>query len=219
MVVPSKKTKKSSGKTLINALLFVMHFLVKNGYLVLYNAVSWVGWTYVLAQTVSELAKNQGDYTKSYDNIGVILKWVQTTALLEVLHVVTGLVKSPIMTTIIQVTSRLFLVWGVVDLFPEVRTHLAFTTMTIAWSVTESIRYAYYGFSLLNIQPALILWARYTFFFILYPLGAGSEAILVYQSLAYSKGYNHTYYLVEIFALLTYPPGELLVVLLHVLLF
>ncbi|CAG8442891.1 4683_t:CDS:2, partial [Ambispora gerdemannii] len=181
-------------------------FSVKNGYLVLYNAVSWAGWTYLLAQTVLELVKNQGDYTKSYDNVGVLLKFVQTIALLEVFHVVVGLVKSPLMTTIIQVTSRLFLVWGIVDLFPEVRTHWAFTTMTIAWSVTETVRYAYYGFNLLDIQPASLIWARYTFFFVLYPLGAGSEAILIYQSLPYLKDYTYIYY-VKIFALLTYPPG------------
>ncbi|KAG9307760.1 hypothetical protein G9A89_023325 [Geosiphon pyriformis] len=180
--------------------------LTKN-YLILYNVLSWVGWSYVLWNTISNLVHTKGDFRKSYDQVGWILTWVQTTALLEVLHVGFGLVKSPLATTGIQVASRLLLVWGILNLFPEERTHWAFTTMTIAWSITEFVRYAYYGFSLIGVQPALLLWARYTFFFLLYPVGAGSESLLIYQSLPYAKKYNYVYYLTEILVLIIYAPG------------
>jgi hypothetical protein len=51
--------------------------------------------------------------------------------------------------------------------------------MILAWSITESIRYAFYACSLLGFQPKPLLWLRYNTFYILYPLGAGSEAFLM----------------------------------------
>jgi very-long-chain (3R)-3-hydroxyacyl-CoA dehydratase len=51
------------------------------------------------------------DYTKNYEISGWLITIVQTGALLEIFHSLFGLVKSPIMTSLIQVSSRLFLVW------------------------------------------------------------------------------------------------------------
>ncbi|CAG8758904.1 19998_t:CDS:2, partial [Racocetra persica] len=155
-------------------------------YLVFYNAASCAGWFYVLVLILTELVQN-GDLTTVYDRAGWVLMIVQTGAILELVHVILGFVRSPLLTTAFQIASRLFLVWGVVDIFPEVQSHWAFTTMTIAWSITECVRYSYYAFNLVGLQLYSLLWCRYTFFFVLYPLGAGSESILVYESLPYSK--------------------------------
>ena len=51
--------------------------------------------------------------------------------------------------------------------------------MIFSWSITEAIRYAFYTFSLLGIEPYLLTYLRYTTFYVLYPLGAGSEALLI----------------------------------------
>ncbi|RHZ65775.1 hypothetical protein Glove_311g68 [Diversispora epigaea] len=178
-----------------------------NGYLILYNSISCVGWSYVLGLSLLELVKNNGNYTIIHDKVGWILTIVQTGAILEVFHVIIGFVKSPLMTTVFQVSSRLFIVWLVLNIFPQVHSHWAFTTMTIAWCITECLRYSYYVFNLVGKQPGWLLWCRYTFFYILYPLGAGSEAMLVYQSLPHSKQLNNTYYWLEVLILITYFPG------------
>jgi len=127
----------------------------------------------------------------------------------QVIHSALGFVKSPVSTTAIQVASRLLLCWGICKQFdvPAVREHWLFTTMSVAWSITESIRYAYYGLNLVNIQPYWLLWVRYTFFFVLYPIGAGSEAGLVYQSLPYAKELSLPFYYYLIGILVVYPPG------------
>jgi len=59
--------------------------------------------------------------------------------------------------------------------------------MTLAWSTTEIIRYAFYACSLLNYEPYFLLWLRYTTFYVLYPLGAGSEAFLAFFTLPFGK--------------------------------
>jgi hypothetical protein len=33
--------------------------------------------------------------------------------------------------------------------------------MTIAWCITECIRYAYYALNLLNVGPSFLIWCRY----------------------------------------------------------
>jgi very-long-chain (3R)-3-hydroxyacyl-CoA dehydratase len=58
-----------------------------------------------------------------------------------------------------------------------------FTTMLLAWSVTEVIRYPFYVLNLLGTEWYPLNWLRYNTFLVLYPLGAGSEAFLSYSTL------------------------------------
>ena len=46
------------------------------------------------------------------------LQVTQTAALLEVVHAGIGLVRSPVMTTLQQVASRIFIVWGILYAAP-----------------------------------------------------------------------------------------------------
>jgi very-long-chain (3R)-3-hydroxyacyl-CoA dehydratase len=57
-----------------------------------------------------------------YAVAGPEVAFVQSFAILEVVHVILGLVPSPLVTTAMQVASRLWIIWGVVEQFPEVST-------------------------------------------------------------------------------------------------
>ena len=59
--------------------------------------------------------------------------------------------------------------------------------MVLAWSVTEIIRYSFYACNLLGKNPYVLLHLRYTTFYVLYPLGASSEAFLTYATLPASS--------------------------------
>jgi very-long-chain (3R)-3-hydroxyacyl-CoA dehydratase len=118
-----------------------------------------------------------------YSHVGETTALVQTGAILEVFHVVLGLVRSPLSTTVMQIASRLFMVWGVANRFEAAQTNPLYASMVLAWSATEVVRYAYYAFGLIGGQPAVLEWLRYTTFYVLYPLGAVSEAFLIYTSL------------------------------------
>ncbi|KAJ3877725.1 PTPLA-domain-containing protein [Lentinula edodes] len=119
----------------------------------------------------------------TFGRIGVTTAWVQSCALLEVVHVLLGWVRSPLQTTAMQVSSRLFLVWGIVEQFASVRSNPLYTSMVFAWSLTEVIRYSFYACNLLGYEPSELLYLRYTTFYVLYPLGASSEAFLIYATL------------------------------------
>ncbi|KAG7085947.1 hypothetical protein E1B28_003475 [Marasmius oreades] len=196
-------------------------------YLIAYNVLSAVGWSYILLLTLihlfvpsspspspfSKFLPSFLSWTKPrikpafnpikaylpnfllpvfhrtttvYAQVGHITAIVQSAAILEILHVLIGVVRSPLQTTVMQVSSRLFLVWGVVELYSSVRTNPLYASMIFAWSLTEVIRYSFYAFSLTAPSyppPKFLTYLRYTTFYVLYPLGAGSEAFLNYSSL------------------------------------
>lgn len=115
-----------------------------------------------------------------------------------------GIVRSPVATTAMQVASRLLLVWGVVDAFPAVATSPAYSTMLIAWSVTEVIRYSYFTLTLSGLLPSFVTWLRYNTFYVLYPLGISSECWLIWKATGLA-GKNYALLLQAI--LLVYVPG------------
>lgn len=86
---------------------------------------------------------------------------------------------------------------------------LAYSSMLVAWSVTEVYRYSYYVTNIMGRTPKFLTWLRYNTFFVLYPMGAGSEAWCIYQALAEAKVFNANYYWVLVVILVTYPPGML----------
>lgn len=88
-----------------------------------------------------------------------------------------------------QVASRFLLVWGIAYNFPATTQHSpAYSTMLLAWSFTEVVRYSYFVFTLSGLGvPSLLSFLRYNTFMILYPLGISSECWLVYQSIPAAK--------------------------------
>ncbi|CZS98895.1 hypothetical protein WAI453_008496 [Rhynchosporium graminicola] len=152
----------------------------KTQYLILYNFVNTVLWLTVLGRVIM-LVPLVG-FGRVYPGVGNFLKWTQSLALLEVVHAATGLVRAPVGTTAMQVASRLLLVWGVVDTFPYLAKSAGYSSMLIAWSVTEVVRYSYFVFTLSGYSPGFISWLRYNLFFVLYPLGISSECWLIYKA-------------------------------------
>jgi len=132
-------------------------------------------WDYVPASLLPYVTRAKTFYAVAGPEVAL----VQSFAILEVLHVILGLVPSPLVTTAMQVASRLWIVWGVVERFPETHTHPLYTNMVVAWCLAEIIRYQSYTLALAGYKPYWLQWLRYTAFYILYPVGAGSEAFLM----------------------------------------
>ncbi|KAG5529596.1 hypothetical protein RHGRI_030098 [Rhododendron griersonianum] len=73
-------------------------------------------------------------------SLGHILKWIEVYTIINFLshsNKFIGLVRSPITATVPQISSRLFVTWGVLWSFPETRTHLLVSLLVISWSITE----------------------------------------------------------------------------------
>ncbi len=112
-------------------------------------------------------------------------------------------------TTALQVASRILLVWGVVAPFPFLAKSAAYSSMLMAWSVTEVIRYSFFTLSLSGLLPGFLSWLRYNTFYVLYPLGISSECWLIYKAVEPAKQKRQEYAWLLQLILLGYVPGEL----------
>ena len=74
-------------------------------YLVAYNSIQALGWSYLLYQMVSHLAAGK-EISSLYKSTSLTLQIFQTGALLEILHALMGLVRSSVQVTVQQVWSR-----------------------------------------------------------------------------------------------------------------
>lgn len=167
-------------------------------YLMFYNTIMFFGWLYMFF--IATFALVQGwDSRQIY--LGTIrhLKVFQTAAILEIAHAAFGLVRAPVLTTGMQVGSRIWVLWGIIGAAPEmcslssvplfraagVNVALNFTTLLYAWAITEVIRYFFYAIkeALGEMPFRKLLWARYTAFMPLYPLGVASELTMVWLAL------------------------------------
>ncbi|KAI0013894.1 tyrosine phosphatase-like protein [Xylariaceae sp. FL0662B] len=181
---------------------------VKNGYLILYNAVSAILWLTVLGRIVGVNVMRGPQL--AYPAVGEFCKWTQTLAGMEVLHSLLGIVRAPFLTTLMQVFSRYAIVWGVTGPFPQLARSPAYSTMLVAWATTEVIRYSYFALTLARAgqPPRALHWLRYHAFFVLYPLGISSEAILIWYAVGPANALHPLYSMFLFgYVALVYPPA------------
>jgi hypothetical protein len=170
-------------------------------YLVGYNVLAFCSW---LAYLIS-FALSGG----SLGNISlVLLNIAQGLAVLEIAHIIFKLVKSPLASTIAQVFSRL-LVLVLIDYFRYQQIqHQALErgilVVSLAWGITELVRYSFYATQLLNSQPRALLWMRYTFFIVLYPVGVFGEWLIIATPIFISGMVFNPYNVAMAFVLLSY---------------
>lgn len=148
---------------------------MKRTYLLAYNLLLALGWLVFLVYQLS--------HGFQLDTFSLwLLNICQVAALLEVLHAATGWVRTPVFTTFIQVASRVFVLFFI-NYIPMQESILAVDMMygigvgmvSVAWGITEVVRYSFYFLGMLNKEVAALTWMRYSFFLVLYPLGVTGE--------------------------------------------
>ena len=145
-------------------------------YLAAYNLTAFIFWlVYLIVFASSGFALT---------NTGLLLLNIaQGMAVLEILHAAVKWVRSPVGSTAAQVFSRILVV-VLINVFIR-QGQLASITQTgiivvsIAWGITELVRYSFYFLGLFDKQPKALLWMRYTFFIILYPTGVTGEWLII----------------------------------------
>ncbi|VDD75447.1 unnamed protein product [Mesocestoides corti] len=113
-----------------------------------------------------------------------VLRIFQTLAILEVFHALLRLVRSTPFTTAIQIASRIFVLWGVLYLYPE---HAYVNKMMlVSWCFADATRYLYYFVNIFIETPGLLTFLRYNLFLVLYPTGIMGEISNIFYSLPHA---------------------------------
>lgn len=176
-----------------------------------YNGISATLWFVILVNTVV-ISYSYG-VSELFSHTWKLLTAIQSLALVEVYNSAVGNVRAPIFTTIAQVASRLLVVGGIFAVLTNspANSSFVYVTLNLAWSITEVIRYTFYA---VNIEtggnaPPFLIWARYSTFILLYPMGISSECWLIYSALgdaAEVVGAWYKYFLIAVLAV--YVPGS-----------
>jgi len=157
-------------------------------YLVAYNLAQALGWAYILFQLVVWHTADASSKPSAtlWGFIAPAVKIFQYAAILEVLHALLGLVRTPVFTTLVQVLSRVGLV-ALTTAVPDVQNHWVLSMMLFSWSITEVIRYLFYTCNQYSAVPFVLGWLRYTLFIVLYPTGVAGEVGTIFNSLPFVK--------------------------------
>lgn len=156
-------------------------------YLILYNGIQTVGWSYIFYQLVAYYTFDKGNGQTLWEYLGNAVIFFQNAAALEIIHAATRLVPSNPVITTAQVMSRVIVVCGIVMATPTGKTSPGLPLALLAWSITEIIRYGYYALNLLGSAPYFIIFLRYTTFIVLYPIGVTGEMLCVYWAQSYVR--------------------------------
>ncbi|XP_028183613.1 very-long-chain (3R)-3-hydroxyacyl-CoA dehydratase PASTICCINO 2A-like [Glycine soja] len=165
--------------------------LLRRLYLTAYNFTLFVGWFQVLYIVLKTL--KESGHESIYHAAEKPLLFAQTAAVLEILHGIVGLVRSPVTATLPQIGSRLLLAWGILWSFPVVKTNLNFFSLFCFLQSSlllqlQIICSFFFGLKeAFGSAPSWLLWLRYSTFLVLYPTGISSEVGLIYIAFPFIK--------------------------------
>lgn len=209
-----------------------MGISLKDGYLVAYNIACCAGWALVLSSTVQNLLHHRFSFHVALESVydrpalASNLIYVQTAALLEIVHAALGLVRSPVLITTLQVGSRIAALFALTH-SPQAAHQYGAGLMILSWATVEVPRYAFYVAALITGDatkktPFPLFWLRYSLFAVLYPTGIFGELTVflnaskdpVFLNLLGpgSQSVNFMYYFIMSFPVI-YAPGALPMVL------
>lgn len=159
-------------------------------YLIGYNLACCLGWMMILKMALPSVFAAIATFSLTeisdalasvygLDGLSKTLTIVQSAALLEIFHAATGLVRSPVKVTTMQVMSRIIALFAVNN-SPSAQVQFGAGLMILSWAFVEVPRYAFYMAALVTGDatkktPYPLFWLRYSLFAILYPTGITGE--------------------------------------------
>ncbi|NXX70992.1 HACD3 dehydratase, partial [Spizella passerina] len=175
---------------------------LKKGYLVMYNLVQFLGFSWIFVNmTVRLFILGKGNmeficslkqlvfcltdsFYDTFHTISDMMYFCQTLALMEIMNSLIGLVKSPLIPSIVQVIfGRNFILFVILGTLEEMQSKPVVFFIFYFWSIIELFRYPYYMLSCIGIEWKPLTWLRYTAWIPLYPLGGLAEAVCIVQSI------------------------------------
>ena len=152
---------------------------IMKSYLLAYNFAQLM-ITLLTLMAAAKFFTGEGGDSSIWALVGPTCTLSQWLMILEIVHPMLGMVRASVGSTAVQVFSRIFLA-SVLNMTDVSQNKDDFygtffpACLIVAWTITETIRYSFFGMNMLNIEFWPIKWCRYTFFILLYPLGVTGE--------------------------------------------
>ncbi|KAM3609736.1 uncharacterized protein V6R79_019590 [Siganus canaliculatus] len=157
---------------------------LKDGFLFMYNLVQFLGFSWIFFNMSVRLVKfGQESFYDTFHAISDVMFFCQTLATVEVLNAALGIVKTGVISALVQLAGRNFILFIIFGTLEEMHSKPVVFFVFYLWSFIELFRYPFYMLGCLNTEWKPLTWLRYTIWMPLYPLGALSEAVAVIQSI------------------------------------
>ncbi|KYO20964.1 very-long-chain (3R)-3-hydroxyacyl-CoA dehydratase 3 [Alligator mississippiensis] len=157
---------------------------LKRGYLFMYNLVQFLGFSWIFVNmTVRLFILGKDSFYDTFHTISDMMYFCQTLALMESVNSLIGLVRSPLIPSLIQVFGRNFILFIILGSMEEMQSRAVVFFIFYAWSMIEIFRYPFYMLSSIDMEWKVLTWIRYTIWIPLYPFGALGEAVSVIQAI------------------------------------
>ncbi|XP_030433402.1 very-long-chain (3R)-3-hydroxyacyl-CoA dehydratase 3 isoform X1 [Gopherus evgoodei] len=157
---------------------------LKRGYLFMYNLVQFLGFSWIFVNmTVRLFILGKDSFYDTFHTIADMMYFCQTLAFIEILNSLVGIVRSPLVPSLLQVLGRNFVLFIVLGNVEEMQSKAVVFFVFYCWSIIELFRYPFYMLSCIDIEWKLLTWIRYTIWIPLYPLGALAEAVSLIQAI------------------------------------
>ncbi|XP_032621941.1 very-long-chain (3R)-3-hydroxyacyl-CoA dehydratase 3 isoform X2 [Chelonoidis abingdonii] len=130
----------------------------------------------------SRVPKDHSFYD-TFHTIADMMYFCQTLAFIEILNSLVGIVRSPLVPSLLQVLGRNFVLFIVLGNVEEMQSKAVVFFVFYCWSIIELFRYPFYMLSCIDIEWKLLTWIRYTIWIPLYPLGILAEAVSLIQAI------------------------------------
>ena len=191
-------------------------------YLVVYNSISFLLWLLILLISIHHLLTRSLPLSTLHQSVYPLLLFTESLALLECLHSLLHLTRSPFLTSFLQTFQRNLVLWGITYPVPSTRSQPAFAVLVFAWCLIEVVRYPFYALTVASPAslPRWLIQLRYSLFIPLYPVGMLAELVCLLHAvpvlrreevwtlhLPNSLNFSFDWFYYVIFDALLYVPG------------
>ncbi|XP_028305438.1 very-long-chain (3R)-3-hydroxyacyl-CoA dehydratase [Gouania willdenowi] len=157
---------------------------LKTGYLFVYNLVQFVGFSWLFVNmTVRVCYFGEVFLHNTYVELSDVMSSCQILATLEVLHGAFGVVRTSVVSTLVQVEGRSFILFVIFGILPEMQHKPVVFFVFYLWSAVEIFRYPFYMLACLNKEWKALTWLRYSVWIPLGPLAFLAESAAVVESM------------------------------------
>jgi len=158
---------------------------LKKSYLFIYNCIMFLGFSYVFWSLAYRMyVRGPKVYEESVDAMGIPVAVLQVLAWAEVIHALTGLVKSNPLHTICQQWGRSFVLFFVILAHPGLAESPQVHWLFFVWSMIEVVRYPFYMLKALDAPANQVMtWTRYSAWIPLYPAGMLLEMAIIHAAI------------------------------------
>ncbi len=156
---------------------------LKTIYLLIYNCTQLFLWCRCAIAIVLAVAAEGWDTCSAYAMSNDWARYGQALSAMEVLHAMLGLAGGGVAAAFIQALGRNAVLFGTLPYTTTVPCSVS-TALLAAWAFSDIARYSFYISGLIGQTPKFLLWARYSLFLVLYPIGFAAEWMIYYLTLA-----------------------------------